>query len=140
MRENKMFWERGSWGMYFVVVWVVLKWKKIILTPHNFTLRWNSFSPSNTIWIFNLTGKTRENIVRIIKHLTSQAHLRKIYHIMTQLLQGAEEPNCPSDTEVKICSNRFWYSITVNSDPIYILEAVSSSPWLRNPRSILTLV
>lgn len=37
----------------------------LILTPHNFTLRWNSFSPSNTIWIFNLRGKTPENLVRL---------------------------------------------------------------------------
>lgn len=100
-------------------VWIYFFFKDrkiiLILTPHNFTLRWNSFSPSNTIWIFNLTGKTTENFVRVIKHLTPKVCLIKIHHIRIQILQWTKWPNYSSAVEVKIYSNIFWYSIIVNS-------------------------
>lgn len=65
--ENQTVLKKEAEGLCFGVCFFFFNRKILILTPHNFTLRWNSFSPSNTIWIFNLTGKTTENFVRLIK-------------------------------------------------------------------------
>lgn len=110
--KNKQLLKRSIWRFVCFAVFVFFNRKMIlILTPHNFTLRWNSFSPSNTIWIFNLRGKTPENLVRLrIWSTSTTLKYAQVECITLGLRSYMKNDQIVTHTEVEIHSTRLWYS------------------------------